>query len=135
MVLTKMEFQRRGFAKELLETALKQADKLRIGTIKLDATDQGATSLPPIRLPGGAENRTLVTHGKRCQQTCVESLAKETWQGSTFDVFPANRWRVLQQLARNVLSLQPSFIPVFAPGPRCKVSRSVSVKSPPPRVL
>src|SRR5215472_11367337 len=38
MVLTKAEFQRRGFAKRLFREALKQADAMGIATIKLDAT-------------------------------------------------------------------------------------------------
>src|SRR3954451_22253247 len=41
MVLTKAEYQRRGFAKRLLALALQNADKMGIATIKLDATDQG----------------------------------------------------------------------------------------------
>src|SRR4051812_28835949 len=41
MVLTKAEYQRRGFARKLLECALKYADSMGIATIKLDATDQG----------------------------------------------------------------------------------------------
>jgi GNAT superfamily N-acetyltransferase len=41
MVLTKAEFQRRGFAKKLFHEALKQADEMAIETIKLDATEQG----------------------------------------------------------------------------------------------
>lgn len=112
MVLTKMEFQRRGFAKELLETALKQADKLRIGTIKLDATDQGQPLYHQFGFQAEQKIERWSRMGKDVQQTCVESLAKETWQGSTFDVFPANRWRVLQQLARRCppLSSPHSFL-------------------------
>jgi len=41
MVLTKTEFQRRGFARKLFCEALKQADEIGIETIKLDATEQG----------------------------------------------------------------------------------------------
>src|SRR6266853_5499508 len=41
MVLTKAEYQRRGFATRLLAHALENADKMGIATIKLDATDQG----------------------------------------------------------------------------------------------
>src|SRR5215831_15762193 len=38
MVLTKAEFQRRGFARKLFREALKQSDEIGIETIKLDAT-------------------------------------------------------------------------------------------------
>jgi GNAT superfamily N-acetyltransferase len=41
MVLTKPEFQRRGFAKRLFQEALRQADEISVETIKLDATAQG----------------------------------------------------------------------------------------------
>ena len=41
MVLTKTEYQRRGFARRLMAHALETADTMGIATIKLDATDQG----------------------------------------------------------------------------------------------
>jgi hypothetical protein len=41
MVLTKLEFQRRGLAKKLLQHTLNMADKMGMETLKLDATDQG----------------------------------------------------------------------------------------------
>ena len=41
MVLTKPEFQRRGFARMLVKRALAEADHRRIQTVKLDATAQG----------------------------------------------------------------------------------------------
>src|SRR6059058_967075 len=41
MVLTEASYQRRGFAKKLLAHVLETAEKMRIETIKLDATDQG----------------------------------------------------------------------------------------------
>jgi GNAT superfamily N-acetyltransferase len=41
MVLTRPEYRRRGFARRLMESALKRADKLKIESIKLDATPQG----------------------------------------------------------------------------------------------
>jgi GNAT superfamily N-acetyltransferase len=41
MVLTKPEYRSRGFARQLLASALERADSLEVETIKLDATDQG----------------------------------------------------------------------------------------------
>jgi GNAT superfamily N-acetyltransferase len=41
MVLTRIEWRGRGFAQNLLATALARADQLGIATVKLDATDQG----------------------------------------------------------------------------------------------
>ena len=41
MVLTRVEWRGRGFARNLLATALARADQLGIATVKLDATDQG----------------------------------------------------------------------------------------------
>jgi GNAT superfamily N-acetyltransferase len=41
MVLTRVEWQGRGFARNLLATALARADQLGIATVKLDATEQG----------------------------------------------------------------------------------------------
>lgn len=41
MVLTRAEFQRRGFAGRLLRRVLEEADARRVRTVKLDATAQG----------------------------------------------------------------------------------------------
>jgi len=41
MVLTRIEWRGRGFARNLLATALARADQLGIETVKLDATEQG----------------------------------------------------------------------------------------------
>ena len=41
MVLTHLEYQRRGFARALLERVLQTADAAGIETLKLDATEQG----------------------------------------------------------------------------------------------
>ena len=41
MVLTRIEWRGRGFARNLLTTALARADQLGIATVKLDATEQG----------------------------------------------------------------------------------------------
>jgi predicted GNAT family acetyltransferase len=41
MVLTKLQYRGRGFARRLLTQALAQADQMGIETVKLDATDQG----------------------------------------------------------------------------------------------
>lgn len=41
MVLTGPEYRRRGFARRLMESALKRAEELKIESIKLDATPQG----------------------------------------------------------------------------------------------
>jgi ribosomal protein S18 acetylase RimI-like enzyme len=41
MVLTRPEYRRRGFARLLMESALKRAQELKIESIKLDATPQG----------------------------------------------------------------------------------------------
>ncbi len=41
MVLTKMSYRRRGFARRLLTEALTLADCMKIETVKLDATNQG----------------------------------------------------------------------------------------------
>src|SRR5579863_2424566 len=41
MVLTKLPYRGRGFARRLLTQALTQADEMGIETVKLDATDQG----------------------------------------------------------------------------------------------
>src|SRR5262249_8965680 len=41
MVLTRKRFQGRGLARRLLSEALNLADRMKIETVKLDATDQG----------------------------------------------------------------------------------------------
>ncbi len=41
MVLTRPEYRRQGFARRLMEDAIAAAERSGIGTLKLDATDQG----------------------------------------------------------------------------------------------
>jgi RimJ/RimL family protein N-acetyltransferase len=41
MVLTRPEYRRRGFARRLMESALKRAEEFKIESVKLDATPQG----------------------------------------------------------------------------------------------
>src|SRR5258708_31799820 len=41
MVLTHVDYQRRGFARELVTRVLELADERQIQTVKLDATSQG----------------------------------------------------------------------------------------------
>jgi GNAT superfamily N-acetyltransferase len=42
MVLTRLQYQRRGYARLLVEHALEEADRRGVRTVKLDATAQGA---------------------------------------------------------------------------------------------
>ena len=104
MVLTKAEYQRRGFARRLLAHALENADKMGIATMKLDATDQGqplyeslgfrseqeierwsrpgenAAQLPASRAICGG---TVARFGfARCSELIVRNFSKD-WRGST----------------------------------------------------
>lgn len=95
MVLTKREFQRRGFARMLVDHALTEADKKGIQTVKLDATVQGQ---PLYKSLGFVAEQDIQrwAHNGRSAQTCeIESGIRSLAWGD----FPADRRQLLERLA------------------------------------
>ena len=81
MVLTKLSYRGRGFARRLLTQALTQADEKRIETVKLDATDQGRPLYEKIgfRVAGMELRRCsgpagILPFGFRWQSNCLLCL-------------------------------------------------------------
>jgi GNAT superfamily N-acetyltransferase len=99
MVLTKKQFQGRGFARRLLSEVLKIADQLNIETVKLDATDQGR----PLYEKSGFRKEQTVERWSR-SGTGSEITAPNTplneWRGSDQEAFGADRSQLLDKLAQ-----------------------------------
>jgi len=100
MVLTKAEYQRRGYARRLLAQTLENADSMGIATIKLDATDQGQPLYESLgfrseqaierwSLPGGAGDPP----GNRAS-------AEEPWRDLDSPAFGTHRLQLLRRLSR-----------------------------------
>jgi len=110
MVLTHRQYQRRGFARRLLEHCLNKADELGVQTIKLDATDQGW----PIYEKMGFRMEQTIQRWAGCLMPgatealgCAErSLAKLTEFDR--DVFGADRTLLLTLLSEHANAFQTS---------------------------
>jgi GNAT superfamily N-acetyltransferase len=94
MVLTKPAFQRRGFARMLVERALEVADTRGIETVKLDATAQGQ----PVyeRLGFLVEQDIQRWSGRGLKLTGESDIRHEP----DWSAFPAERRRLLESLSR-----------------------------------
>ena len=108
MVLTSASYRGRGFARRLLTKALKQADQLRIETVKLDATDQGR----PIYEKMGFRFEQEVERWSRSGsgnssgiEVAIKVPATPNWQVADGDAFGIERFELLQRLARRGSSL------------------------------
>jgi GNAT superfamily N-acetyltransferase len=101
MVLTKAEYQRRGFARRLLAHALTHADKMGIATIKLDATDQGQ----PLYENLGFRSEQNIERWSRpgegaAQLPAGRTSVEEPWRDLDPLVFGADRIQLFERLAR-----------------------------------
>jgi GNAT superfamily N-acetyltransferase len=87
MVLTHRDYQRRGYARELMQTTLDLADFRRVRSVKLDATDQGR----PLYASMGFEDEQPI---ERWQRAAGEPV------GASLDriAFGADRSRLLDAL-------------------------------------
>jgi GNAT superfamily N-acetyltransferase len=99
MVLTKPAFQRRGFARMLVERALVVAGEREIETVKLDATTQGQ----PVyeRLGFMAEQDIQRWSGRGLKFTGKPDVRHEP----DWSAFPAERRRLLESLSRRAQPL------------------------------
>ena len=113
MVLTKVSYRGRGFARRLLTKALMQADQMRIETVKLDATDQGW----PLYEKMGFRFEQAVERWSRPAANnssgtvvLVDAPPAENWRMADLRSFGADRSDLLERLA------QRSQFPLFAEG-------------------
>lgn len=101
MVLTSLEYRRRGLARTLLANALEQANKMGIETIKLDATDQGK----PLYERFGFHGEQKIERWSRPGESSARLSAgrtnvEEPWRDSDSRVFGADRSDLLNRLAQ-----------------------------------
>jgi ribosomal protein S18 acetylase RimI-like enzyme len=101
MVLTKVKYQRRGFARQLLAHALELADKMEIETIKLDATDQGQPLYESLGFRGEREIERWSRPGEDAAPPSVGLTSlEEPWRELDSRFFGADRSLLLARLAR-----------------------------------
>jgi len=100
MVLTKLEFQRRGFAKKLFRETLRQADEMGIETVKLDATDQGR----PLYEQFGFHSEQQIVRWSRpssgAEQFPTAHSSATSWSREDAHYFGADRFTLLEHMAQ-----------------------------------
>jgi GNAT superfamily N-acetyltransferase len=99
MVLTKPEFQRRGFAKKLFREALRQADEMGIETIKLDATEQGQPLYEQFGFRGEQEIARWSRPSFGTGQLPATRPSPPPWRRVDANYFGADRLTLLERLA------------------------------------
>jgi GNAT superfamily N-acetyltransferase len=100
MVLTKAEYQRRGFARRLMAHALENADKMGIATTKLDATDQGQPLYESLGFRSEQEIERWLRPGGNGQPPSSQSSLEKPWRDLDSLMFGADRSQLLERLAR-----------------------------------
>jgi GNAT superfamily N-acetyltransferase len=101
MVLTEARYQRRGFARKLLERALEIADRVGIGTIKLDATEQGRPLYEQFGFHGEQEIERWSRPGEAGADLRIGlSSDVEPWRNSDSLAFGADRSQLLERLVQ-----------------------------------
>jgi GNAT superfamily N-acetyltransferase len=113
MVLTALQYRGRGFARRLLTEALTDADRRKIESVKLDATDQGKPLYEKMgfRLEQAAERWTRPGSNNASQFPAQQDSRMQKWHADS-EAFGADRTRLLESLAsRNPpLSLAHSYL-------------------------
>jgi GNAT superfamily N-acetyltransferase len=103
MVLTKVPYRGRGFARRLLTQALTQADEMGIETVKLDATDQGRPLYEKMgfRFEQAVERWSRPTSNNSSGTTLVvDAPSAENWRTADRRSFGADRSELLARLAQ-----------------------------------
>jgi ribosomal protein S18 acetylase RimI-like enzyme len=100
MVLTRLEFQRRGFAKALFRDALKRADEMEIETIKLDATKQGQPLYEQFGFRGEGEIMRWSRPDSGTEPLPVVRSSLPVWRQVDAKYFGADRLSLLEHLAK-----------------------------------
>lgn len=100
MVLTRVEFRGRGFARRLLTCVLERADALGVESVKLDATEEGQ----PLYEKLGFRAEQPIERWARCgsgelAETFMSTSSESAGQCSDFEAFGADRSALLQKLA------------------------------------
>ncbi|MGC2195887.1 MAG: GNAT family N-acetyltransferase [Terriglobales bacterium] len=103
MVLTRIAYRGRGFARRLLTETLALADQMQIETVKLDATDQGQ----PLYEKLDFRSEQAVERWARANSPDVpmpalssDSTESKDWQAADHRAFGLDRSELLQNLAR-----------------------------------
>ena len=108
MVLTRMRYRGRGFARCLITEALGLADQTKIKTVKLDATDQGQPLYEKLgfRCEQAVERWWRGGEGPGSGPSVTDPLASQRgWRDMDLRVFGADRTELLSKLARRDLPL------------------------------
>jgi GNAT superfamily N-acetyltransferase len=101
MVLTRPDYQRRGFARRLLAHALDQADKMGVATVKLDATEQGQPLYENLGFRSEQEIGRWSRPGENAIPPAVSrTSAMASWLDLDSQVFGADRSQLLARLAQ-----------------------------------
>ncbi|HEX4488814.1 MAG TPA: GNAT family N-acetyltransferase [Terriglobales bacterium] len=95
MVLTTEKYRGRGFARRLLEEALTHADRRKIESVKLDATDQGR----PLYETMGFRFEQPVERWAKGGSGDFPRNVESNWPDDPEDVFGADRSQLLNKLA------------------------------------
>jgi predicted GNAT family acetyltransferase len=102
MVLTKMKFRGRGFAKRLLLKALNLADEMKIDTVKLDATNQGKPLYEKsgFRSEQPVERWSRTGPGSTIAQSGPPNILSDELLLGDMDIFGADRSPLLMRLSQ-----------------------------------
>ncbi|HZQ93854.1 MAG TPA: GNAT family N-acetyltransferase [Candidatus Sulfotelmatobacter sp.] len=115
MVLTRIRFRGRGFARRLMTEALELADRMHIETVKLDATDLGRPLYEKLGFRCEQAVERWSGRGKSGQpdaSVAGQSAARDVWRDVDLRAFGADRSELLSKLARRnpPLSLANSYV-------------------------
>lgn len=103
MVLTRIRYRGRGFARQLLMEALRLADEMHIETVKLDATEQGQPLYEKLgfRREQSVERwRRPAAGGVVCECVVDHEISEDAWRAADLRAFGADRTELLEHLAR-----------------------------------
>jgi GNAT superfamily N-acetyltransferase len=101
MVLTRVEYRRRGLARRLLTNALRQADHMGIETLKLDATEQGRPLYEELGFHAEQKiERWSRTSAYVAELPAVVRSSEPARLELDVPAFGANRSRLLEMLAQ-----------------------------------
>jgi len=113
MVLTRSEYRRHGLAKKLLTHCLQQADRMKIETVKLDATDQGQPLYEKFDFHPEQDIQRWSRTGQSEPLFAPRAMSiEEPWHATDSLAFGADRSILLRRLAQRhpPLSISESYL-------------------------